>query len=144
AAARVDSVSYFGSRTVVVSENGNRVFWNGGVFDADLHAEWTLQHQIYAASADGRYAFSDTELFDIQQRSFLGNVPASTPVKAFNSVTAKLVYRGSNSIAFYRLNSQEHTVPAEGSIIPSPAQLEWQGLPVMASYRVYLGTSSEA
>ena len=37
-----------------------------------------------AASADGRYAFGNSSVYDIDQRSIIANVTPATPVKAFN------------------------------------------------------------
>ncbi|MFA6545909.1 MAG: hypothetical protein WCS99_15935, partial [Limisphaerales bacterium] len=144
ASARVATYSYYGSRTVVVSESGNRVFWNGGVFDADLNVVWTISDQVYAASADGRYAFADTEVFDTVQHTVVTNLSPASTVRTFNSITSKLVYRGSNGIGFYRLNAQETVTPLDGSIAPSPGGLEWPALPVTASYRVFLSQSRDA
>jgi hypothetical protein len=141
---RVAGYSYYGSRTVLASENGNRVFWNGGVFDADLRVEWTMADQICAASADGRFAFGTSSVYDIDQHSVIATLTPATPVKAFNSLTGKLVYKGSNGIAFYRLGSQEHVTPEDGSIAPSPLALAWQTVPVATSYDLYLGQSSQA
>ena len=53
---RVSSWSYYGSRTVVVSQNGSRVFWNGSMFDANLVEQWSMADEVYSCSADGRYA----------------------------------------------------------------------------------------
>lgn len=144
ASVRVATYSYYGSRVVVVSDDGNRVFWNGGIFDANLNVVWTVADQIYAASADGRFAFADTEVFDTVNQSIVTNLAPASTVKTFNSVTSKLVYRGANGIAFYRLNNQEVVTPADGAIIPTPSSLSWSGLPIPTTYRLYLGTSSNA
>ncbi|MEX2380800.1 MAG: BACON domain-containing carbohydrate-binding protein, partial [Opitutales bacterium] len=143
ASVRVGGTGY-GSRTVVVSEEGNRIFWGGGVFDADLEVEWTLSDRIYAASADGRYAFAESNVYDTAQRSVLTSLVPATPVKAFNSVTGKLAYKGSDSIHFFKLHSRDSVTPDDGSIVTTLGELEWESVPVATSYRVYLGESQEA
>jgi hypothetical protein len=140
ASVRVANASYYGSRTVTVSDNGNRIFWNGAVFDPNLAVEWAIGEHIYACSADGRYAFGEGKVFDVDQRNVLMTTPATT-AKAFNSITGKLVYKGSNGIAYLKLDPREEVVPADGSIVTSVDRLIWEALPFDAVYHVYLGQS---
>ncbi|MEW6302819.1 MAG: hypothetical protein AB1705_05065 [Verrucomicrobiota bacterium] len=132
-------IKIYGSDVVVVPENGNRVFWNGRVFDLDLELEWTFQEEIFAATPDGRYAFGSTSIYDMDQKALIGTVSPPSSIKAYNAFTGKLVSQVTNGVSFYRLNSSVQSVPANGSTVLSPPLLTWPGVPGNATYRVYLG-----
>ena len=102
---RVASVNYYGSRTVVVSEDGSRVFWNGSVFDANLVEQWTIGDEIFATSADGRYAFSQSKVYDTVQRVAVLGMPGSTAVSAFNSISRKLVVQVGAGLGFFEITN---------------------------------------
>lgn len=88
---RVSSYSYYGSRVVVGTEDGQSVFWNGSHFNADLVEQWSMADQIYSASADGRLAFGETKIYDTSTRQHILSMPVTTRVSAYNSTTHKLV-----------------------------------------------------
>ena len=110
---RVASAGYYGSRVVVVSDDGQRVFWNGSVFNADLVEEWTIGEIIYSTTPDGRYAFAHDKIYDIARRQVAMGMPAPTAVSAFNSTTRKLVVPVGGSIRFFVL--------PETPVLPKPA-----------------------
>ncbi len=103
AKVRSSAASYYGSRTVIVSENGNRVFWNGSVFDANLVEVWPIGDEIYAASFDGRLAFGNSKIYDVNSRQAVLGMPVDTKVSAFNSTSRKLVVQAGNALAFYNI-----------------------------------------
>jgi hypothetical protein len=146
--ASIAGISGYGSRTVVVSEDGTRVFWNGGVFDADLNAVWSTAEVVQSASSDGRYAFSETKIYDIVKGLTLANMPVSTKVSAFNSATGRLVVQNGSSLSFYSPVAGgllgDAMIPKDGAVVLPPTQLEWKAVPGVDSYRVYLGTSLTA
>lgn len=113
ASIRVSSVSYYGSRTVVVSEDGSRVFWNGSAFDANLTELWTMADEVFSTSPDGRYAFSQTKVYDTVQKLAVLGMPLATSVSAFNSTTDKLVVQNGGALRFYPV-----TTPLS---LPAPA-----------------------
>jgi hypothetical protein len=97
--------SYHGSRTVVVSEDGSRVFWAGTVLDKDLEPEWGIGETIYSTSTEGRFAFAEMAIYDINLRRQTLAMPASTTVSGYNSTTQKLVVQVGNKLKFYSLSS---------------------------------------
>ncbi|QYY34906.1 fibronectin type III domain-containing protein [Ruficoccus sp. ZRK36] len=97
--------SYYGSRTVVVSEDGSRVFWAGVALDSDLNTEWKTTDIIYSTTGDGRYAFADTEIYDINLRRQVLAMPTNTRVSGFNTTTSKLITQVGDEIAFYPLTT---------------------------------------
>ena len=103
--------SYYGSRTVIVSEDGSRIFWAGAVLDEDLESEWKTGEIIYSASADGRYAFAYEAIYDINLRRQVYGMPTATRVSGFNSTTSKLVVQENSRLRYYEVSSQS-SVPA--------------------------------
>lgn len=98
---RPSGISYYGSRTVTISEDGSRVFWAGAVLDADLNLEWLIQKSIYSATPDGRYAFSNESIFDVNTRRVAFHMPENTRVSAYNSTAEKLVAKVGDGIGFF-------------------------------------------
>jgi hypothetical protein len=103
--------SYYGSRTVVVSEDGSRIFWSGSVFKPDLTEEWPMSDIVYCVSRDGQYAFAETKIYDVANRKVIFGMPVATKVSAFNTTTNKLVVQQDQRIAFFAL-STSGTLPA--------------------------------
>jgi len=141
-------LSYYGSRTVVVSENGGRIFYNGLVLDPNLALEWNTGATIYSASADGRYAFSDNALFDVQAQRKIGTLPLTSAISAYNSATGRLVLPQTDGFLFYSPAEAglvgSGTTPEKDAIVSSPGLLSWPAMPAATAYRVYLGTSLAA
>lgn len=97
--------SYYGSRTVIVSEDGSRIFWSGVALDQDLNTVWGIDDMIYAASANGRYAFGETAIYDINLRRQVLAMPTSTTVSGYNSTSEKLILQLGEKIKFYDFTS---------------------------------------
>lgn len=105
ASRRVDFVDYYGSRVVTVSDFGNRVFWNGGVFDGDLNLEQTLGAEVYATSADGRYAFGEAGLIDLDTSQFLLSNLVPSFARAFNRQVSKFAYSDGTNLFFLQITN---------------------------------------
>lgn len=103
--------NYYGARTVIVSEEGNRVFWSGVVFDSELEQEWNMPAIIYSTSEDGRYAFSNDKIYDVNLRRQVLSMPTRTAVSGYNSASQKLVVQVDGKIGFYEISPQAF-VPA--------------------------------
>jgi len=95
---------YYGSRTVTISEDGSRIFWAGVVFDKDLQTEWGIGSHIYSTTTDGRLAFSDTLIFDVEEQREVLTMPALTSVSGYNSTSEKLIVQVEEQISFYPLS----------------------------------------
>jgi len=104
--------SYYGSRTVVISEDGSRIFWAGVVLDESLDTEWGIGEIIYSTSSDGQYAFGESVIYDVNLKRPILAMPADTQVSGYNSTSEKLIAQSGNIIGFYSLSS--------ASSIPSP------------------------
>ncbi len=94
-------LSGYGSRVVLASEDGTRVFWNGMVFNQDLAPIRSFPQEIYSTTATGRYAFGETDIYDTSSGLVVGGMPATTKVSAFNPNAAKLAAQVGASIRFF-------------------------------------------
>lgn len=127
--SRPDEISsYYGSRTVVVSEDGSRVFWAGAVFDAELEPEWGTEALIYSASTDGRYAFGENAIYDVNLKRQIFSMPAQTSVSGYNSTSAKLVVQSNGGVGYFDLSSDYTAITPDLTIkssSDSTIQLSW-------------------
>ncbi len=97
--------SYYGSRTVVVSEDGSRIFWAGVALNQNLETEWGIGETVHSTSTDGRYAFSQTAIYDVNLRRQVLAMPTSTSVSGYNSTSEKLIAQVGNVLSFYPLST---------------------------------------
>ena len=141
-------IGYYGSRTVVMSENGGRLFYNGLVYDSNLLVECNLGAIIYSASADGRFAFGENTIYDVVSQQAVHAMPAATTVSAYNTATGRLVLQNGTGLEFFSLAQAgllgTGNSPGKNAVIHAPELLAWNGMPAATGYRVYLGTSLEA
>jgi Regulator of chromosome condensation (RCC1) repeat/Immunoglobulin domain/Immunoglobulin I-set domain len=90
----------YGTRNLVMSSDGSRLFWNSYIYDTNLTEYGTLGTEIYSCSTNGSVAFGSSQAFDTATRQAIYNLPASTTVSVvdgknqhfwyFNSATATL------------------------------------------------------
>jgi hypothetical protein len=80
----------FGSRNLVLSADGSRLFWRGFVFDADLNELGALGEEIYACTADGSFAFGDRRVFITASGHFNYELPFQTTVLAVADAAGKV------------------------------------------------------
>jgi uncharacterized repeat protein (TIGR01451 family) len=86
----------YGSRNLVISRNGGRVFWQGWVYDENLNELFNLGEQVYSVSSDGKVAVCGSTARDAENGQTLFTLPASTSVSAFSRDQQKLaVFDGS-------------------------------------------------
>ena len=143
------SLSYYGSRLVVMSEDGSRVFWNGVALDSNLKVLSKFDENIQAVSYDGKYAFSFTKVYDVDRREVVATLPQTLgSVLAYNTATGRLVGQSGGDLVFHSPFGTgvlgAGLSPKAGSVISSLTQLTWTTLPGVDAYRVYLGNSETA
>lgn len=95
--------SSYGSRTVVISEDGSRIFWAGVALNENLQTEWAVGETVYSTSADGRYAICQTAIYDMNLRRQVLELPSPTSVSGYNSTTEKLIIQAGNSLEYFSL-----------------------------------------
>lgn len=127
ASKRVSSFSYYGTRTVVMSGSGNGLFWNGSLFDPDLNEKWQMGVEIYCCSADAKYAFGETSVYDTELKQVIGSMPLATKVSCFNSTSGKLALQCGSRIGYYTMGGTSIAVPllTSGSTTSTTVQLSW-------------------
>lgn len=87
----------YGTRNLVLSPDGNRLFWNSYVYDTNLTELGTLGAEIYSCSTNGSVAFSSTKAFDTVTRQAIYNLPASTSVSVVDGKNQRFWYFNSAS-----------------------------------------------
>jgi hypothetical protein len=127
---RPANISYYGSRTVVISEDDSRIFWAYAMLDAQLNFLWGSGETIYACNENGRLAFSETKIYDTSRQLAVLGMPVSTRVSAYHSGTRKLVTAVNGQIFFHTLALPISNLPApnalSGSVSNSlQAQISW-------------------
>jgi hypothetical protein len=141
----VYGAGYYGAADLVMSESGDRLFWNGSVIRPDLSVEWGLGARIVSASRDGRYAFGTSAIYDVENRSVIANLPVTANISAFNTATATLVYPASTGFGFFELpQAALPFAPADGAGLTGAPTLSWSAIPGAVAYRVYVGTDRAA
>lgn len=84
--------SYYGSRNVVISSDGSRLFWTAVVFDANLVNSGVLPAEIYSCSTNGRVAFGPAQAYDSQTLQAIYTLPVSTSVSIVDSQNQRFWY----------------------------------------------------
>jgi hypothetical protein len=91
-ASNGDRGSYYGSRNLVMSADGSRLFWTRMIFDAHLVSYDLLPNEIYSCSTNGRIAFGETEAYDTSTRQRIHTLPASSTVSAVDAQNQRYWY----------------------------------------------------
>jgi alpha-tubulin suppressor-like RCC1 family protein len=109
---------YYGSRNIVMSQDGSRVFWTSAVYDANLVDLGVIGSEIYSCSTNGSVAFGSTQAFDTTTRQVIYNLPASTSVSIVDGTNQRFWYFNSANAT---LGSIPMTVIESPSITQQPA-----------------------
>ena len=80
---------YYGSRNVVMSPDGSRIFWTGAAYDANLNDLGYLGEEIYATTAHGDLAMGAQHAFNSHNGQTLYTWPFSTSVPGGFPATSK-------------------------------------------------------
>jgi len=112
------NVHAFGTRNLVLSADGGRLFWNGYVYDSNLTELGPLGAEIYACSTNGAIAFGDQQAFDAAARSLLYNLPVTSSVKAVDRLDQRLWYFNSTT---HRIDNLPLLVIRQPAISQQPA-----------------------
>jgi DNA-binding beta-propeller fold protein YncE len=142
---------YYGSRNIVMSADGTRIFWTGMIYDANLNSLGNLGEEIYATTAHGDLAFGGQHVFNVNNGQSIYTLPFSTSIIAvsgdqqkvflFNSTTKQLTVISMSSIAAVPGPGLNPT-PADASVVNPPLRVvSWTPSPLALTYRVFLGTN---
>ena len=83
---------YDGSRNIVMSQDGSRLFWTTAMYDADLADLGVIGAEIYACSTNGAVAFGGNQAFDTATRRAVYNLPTSSGVCAVDGRNQRFWY----------------------------------------------------
>ena len=101
----------YGTRNLVLSPDGTRLFWNSYAYDTNLNDLGTLGTEIYCCSSNGRVAFGASQAFDSSTRLAIYNLPVSSSVSIVDGQNQAFWY-------FNSANGSLGSVPL--SVIQSP------------------------
>jgi alpha-tubulin suppressor-like RCC1 family protein len=101
----------YGTRNLVLSADGTRLFWNSYIYDTNLTELGTLGSEIYACSSNGLVAFSGSQAFDTTTRQAIYNLPATSSISVVDGQGQRFWY-------FNSPNATIGSVPM--SVIQSP------------------------
>ena len=87
----------YGSRNLVLSGDGSRLFWQGYVYDAELNELGRLGEEIYATSLHGDLAFGSSQVYDARTGDAIYTLPVATDVLAVSGDQSKLFYFDPNT-----------------------------------------------
>lgn len=141
----------YGSRNLLLSGDGSRLFWRGFIYDADLNELGSLNEEIYGTTLRGELAFSESKVFNSANGRVLTNLPFSSTVMAVAGNQEKLFAYNPVAKRLEVLRLAE-IAPVQGiDLIPTPAhgqvvslpvsQLSWSVSPFALRYHVFMGTN---
>jgi hypothetical protein len=127
---------YYGSRNVVMSPDGTRLFWTGAAYNANLNEIGYLGEEIYGTTAHGDLALGNLHVFNVSNGQSIYTWPFTTSVMAvsgdqqkvflFNTTTKQFVTIPMISIAVVPGPGLNPT-PANGAIVNLPlTNLRWE------------------
>jgi hypothetical protein len=115
--------SYYGSRNLVISQDGSRLFWTRVVFDAGLVSYDMVPGEVYSCSTNGRIAFGSTQAYDSQTRQVIYNLPVSTTVSVVDGQNQRFWYYASGALGSVPLSAvQSPTITANPAANTSVTQ----------------------
>ncbi|MGO8837123.1 MAG: immunoglobulin domain-containing protein [Limisphaerales bacterium] len=82
----------YGTRNLVMSADGSRLFWNSYIYDTNLTEYGTLGAEVYSCSTNGSVAFGGSQAFDTTTRQAIYNLPASTTVSVVDGRNQRFWY----------------------------------------------------
>jgi len=121
----------YGTRNLVLSADGTRLFWNSYIYDTNLTELGTLGAEIYACSSNGLVAFGSSQAFDTITRQAIYNLPASSTISVVDGQNRRFWYFNSTMAT---LGSVPMTAIQSPSITQQPAA----NTSVLAGNPVYL------
>ena len=139
---------YYGGRTVVVSEDGHRIFWDGAVYDENLNLIGSTidttadyfdpTYTTNCATPNGRFAFGSDIIYDTVENQVAYAMPVNTTISTYNSSSNTLVLQNGSALGFYVFGSDGPTLSSPvltvGEVSDSTANLTWTGSPFATGY----------
>ena len=121
-------VDYDGDPSLVISDNSSQLFWNGYVIDSLGTEEWKMDDVVYGCTGDGRYAFTESTIYDVLSRQAVLGMPNNRKIFEYNTTSQKLVLQEDEKITFYPLVEPLSLVSPDLELIrlfPDAVELIW-------------------
>jgi alpha-tubulin suppressor-like RCC1 family protein len=142
----------FGSRNLVLSPDGSRVFWLGRVMDADLNilTQTSPSVEIHATNRSGDLAVTDGKVFWSDSATEVASLPFTTTIAAISADDVQLVRynattRTLHSTPLASIADLPGPKPRPGQLLNgSPVQISWSPVDKAVSYRFFLAPSDAA
>ncbi|GEM_PF-1833914 len=125
----------YGSRNLVMSRDGSRLFWTAAMYDANLVDMGVIGPEIYACSTNGSVAFGDYQAYDTATKQLIFNLPVTTSVMAVDRLDQRLWYFNS---ATHRIES----IPLSAIRAPSITQQLAASTSIGVGGNVYLSVTA--
>jgi DNA-binding beta-propeller fold protein YncE len=142
----------YGSRMLVASGDGTRVFWQRWGYDAALTELAQYGETIVATTLHGTLALSANHAFDAATGVPLYTMPWTSGVMTTSGDQRKLFVFDASAGLVRAIPMADiapvpgrglNPVPADRSVVPPPVtELRWDISPVATRYEVYFGTDS--
>lgn len=144
----------YGSRNLILSGDGSRLFWQGYVYDANLDELRSLGEEIYATTLHGDLVFGQSRVYNTHTGQVIDTLPLSTTVMAVSGDQTKLFAYDGTSRQLVVIPMSEiaptpgtgtNPLPVDRSTIVLPLEkLSWSLNPSALRYQVYFGSDSAA
>ena len=109
---------YYGSRNLVMSLDGSRLFWTSAMYNANLTDLGVIGAEIYACSTNGGIAFSSQQAYDTSTKLVIYNLPVNSSVEGVDRMNQKLWYFNAST---HRIENLPLLVIQQPSITQQPA-----------------------
>ena len=87
----------YGSRNLVMSLDGSRLFWTAAMYDANLYDFGVIGPEIYSCSTNGSIAFGASQAYDTATKQLIYNLPVSSTVQVVDRMDQRLWYFNSST-----------------------------------------------
>ena len=108
----------YGTRNLVLSPDGNRLFWNGYIYDTNLTELGPLGSEIYTCSTNGSIAFGSQQAFDTVTKLVIYILPVTSSVETVDRLDQRLWYFNPST---HRIENVPMSVIRQPSITQQPA-----------------------
>lgn len=143
---------------VVVSANGQRLFWHGIGYTNNLTEIQSYAQEVLDCATDGAYAVTATRILNASTNGTLFTLPFTTELAAIAHPARKLytfraapaaaeaMFQVTNLETTLALGATEPTSPiANGAVVNGTlANLTWTADPLAKAYRVFFGENAAA
>ncbi|MES2438461.1 MAG: hypothetical protein V4584_05325 [Verrucomicrobiota bacterium] len=140
----------YGSRNLILSADGSKLFWLGRVLSADLKLTAQMPAEVYATSRAGDLAIGDSQIWWSDSGIPVATLPFASTVATISANDSHLVRFNAtaktlHSAALANLTDLPGPFPRPGQVVDvSPVRLTWSPVAGATSYRVFIGPDATA